>query len=143
MQYHLSAVNATATAAVPRVVDTHGLLHVRRVPKSARACNAADAIDGITILGSPTLKLAAVAFGVSVGSVARALRLTPAQRQAVRQGMRPLVLPPAPPVPTIVPATPPAPPVTMGARERLKEIVHEIGFEATLNLLAASEKVAA
>ena len=36
------------------------------------------------------MRLTAAAWGVSVGSVARALRLTPEQRQAVRQGKRPL-----------------------------------------------------
>ena len=73
-----------ATAAVPRVVDTHGLLHLR-ASKSAKACDAADAVDGLAILGNPTLRLAATAYGVSIGSVARALRLTPEQRQAVRR----------------------------------------------------------
>ena len=148
MQYHLktAAVNATAiTAATPRVVDSHGLLHMR-VPKAAKACDAADAVDGLAILGNPTLKLAAVAYGVSIGSVASALRLSPEQRQAVRQKRRPLVLPAIPPAPSVpaIPAAPPViTPVTMGPRERLKDIVHEIGLDATLNLLAATEKVAA
>jgi len=84
--------NGGATAARPRVVDTRGLLH-KRGSKSAKACDAADAVDGLTILRNPTLRLAAAAYGVSVGSVARALRLTPEQRQAVRQNARPLVLP--------------------------------------------------
>jgi hypothetical protein len=139
-----SMKTTSATAAVPRVVDAHGLLHLR-VSKAVKACAAADAIDGLTILGHPTLRLAATAYGVSVGSVARALRLTPEQRQAVRQGKRPLVWscdPSAPPVPTIVPATLFVPPVIMGPRECLKEIVSEIGLDATLNLLIASEKVA-
>ena len=34
------------TAAVPRVVDAHGLLHLRAT-KAARACDAADAVDGL------------------------------------------------------------------------------------------------
>ena len=147
MQYHLNtaAVNVTAITAAPRVVDSHGLLHMR-VPKAAKACDAADAVDGLATLGNPTLKLAAVAYGVSIGSVARALKLTPEQRDAVRQGKRAL-LPRAPSViPAVitpVPATPPVSPVVMGPRERLKEIINEIGFDATFNLLAASEKVAA
>ena len=69
MQYHLrtAAVNTTAiTAAVPRVIDTHGLLHMR-ASKAVKACNAADAVDGLATLGNPTLKLAAVAYGVSIG----------------------------------------------------------------------------
>jgi hypothetical protein len=133
------------TAAVPRVVVTHSLLHVR-APKSAKACDAADAVDGLAILGNPTIRLAATAYGVSVGSVARALRLTPEQRRAVRQGQRPLILPhapPAPPVPSTAPATPPVSPVVMSARERLGAIINEIGLSATLDLLAASEKAAA
>jgi hypothetical protein len=137
------------TAAAPRVVDAHGLLHLR-ASKAVKACDAADAVDGLAILGAPTLRLAATAYGVSIGSVARALRLTPEQRQAVRQGKRPLILPrapaapPAPPVPAIPPPAPPViTPVIMGVHERLKEIVSEIGLYATLDLLAASEKVAA
>ena len=138
------------TAAPPRVVDAHGLLHLRAASKAVKACDAADAVDGLAILGNFTLKLAAVAYGVSIGSVARARRLTPEQRQAVRQGKRPLVLPrassapPALPVPSTAPATPPvSTPVVMGPRERLAEIIAEIGVSATLDLLAATEKVAA
>ena len=149
MQYHLktAAVNATATAAAPRVVDAHGLLHMR-ASKAAKACDAADVVDGLAKLRNPTLRLVAAAYGVSIGSVARARRLTPEQRQAVRQGKRPLILPRAPsappaPVPAIPAAPPVITPVIMGPRERLKEIVHEIGLNATLDLLAASEKVAA
>jgi hypothetical protein len=52
-------------------------------------------------------------------------------------------IPPALPVPSTALATPPVPPVIMGPRERLEEIVSEIGFNATLDLLAAGEQVAA
>ena len=146
MQYHFKteAVNAIATTAPPRVVDAHGLLHLR-TSKSAKACLAADLVDGLAVLQNPTQRVAATAYGLSAGSVARALRLTPEQRQAVRRGKRPLVLPrapSAPPVPAVSPV-PPVSPVTMGPRERLDQIVSEIGWSATLDLLAASEKVAA
>jgi hypothetical protein len=63
--------------------------------------------------------------------------------------LRPLVLPhkpsvpPALPVPSTVPATPPVAPTVMSARERLDQIVNEIGLSATLDLLAEGEKVAA
>jgi hypothetical protein len=106
-------------------------------------------VDGLVRLQNHTLKLAAAAYGVSIGSVARARRLTPEQRQAVRQGRRPLILPRVPSAPPVLPApaTPPVPvvitPVIMGARERLDEIVAEIGIYATLDLLAAKERVAA
>jgi hypothetical protein len=115
------------TTAAPRVVDAHSLLHLR-VSKSVKACGAADVVDGHAVLQNPTLRLAAAAYGVSLGSVARARRLTPEQRQAVRNGQRPLVLPSTPtappvlpfaPVPPAAPATPPVPPVTMDLRERL------------------------
>ena len=151
MQYTLTptTVNVTAiTAVTPRIVDAHSPPHMR-APKSAKACDAADVVDGLAVLQNPTLRLAAAAYGVSLGSVARARRLTPEQRQAVRQGRRPLVLPRAPaapsvlPVPSATPATPPAPLVVMKPRERLAAIVAEIGFDATLTLLANSEQVAA
>lgn len=133
-----SMTTTEATAAVARVVDAHGLLHMQ-ASKSAKACDAADVVDGFAVLQSPTLRLAAAAYGVSIGSVARARRLTPEQRRAVRKGQRPLILPRTP----SVPATPPVPPVVMGPRERLDKIVAEIGLSATLDLLAATEKVAA
>ena len=57
-----------ATAAVPRVVDAHSLLHMR-ASKSAKACDAADVVDGLAVLQNPTLRLAAAAYGVSIGSV--------------------------------------------------------------------------
>jgi hypothetical protein len=80
------------TAAVPRVVDAHGLL-LKRTAKAAKACDAADVVDGLAVLQNPTLRLVAAAYGVSESSIALARRLTPDQRQAVRCGQRPLVLP--------------------------------------------------
>jgi hypothetical protein len=152
VQYHHKdwAVNATAlTAAVPRlIVDAHSLPHMRQ-SKATKACNAADALDGRVAVQNLTLRLMSAAYGVSVPYISRARRLTPEQRQAVRQGKRPLILPRAPstppalPVPPTAPMTPPVPPVTMGARERLAEIVAEIGLDATLTLLANNERVAA
>ena len=133
-----------ATSAVPRVVDAHSLLHMQ-ASKSAKACDAADVLDGLAVVQNLTLRLTAAAYGVSIGSVARARRLTPEQRQAVRKGQRPLILPAtssAPPAPPVS-AMPAAPPVIVGPRERLDEIVAEIGLSATLDLLAATEKVAA
>jgi hypothetical protein len=123
-----------ATATVPRVVDCHGLLHVR-ASKSVKACCAADAVDGLTVLQNPTIRLVAAAFGVSIGSVARARRLTPEQRQAVKQGRRPLVLPRMPSVPPLPLAARPI----VGPQERLAAIVDEIGFDRTVNLLHSFE----
>ena len=144
---HYSMKLTETTAAVPRVVDAHGLLHMR-ASKSAKACDAADVIDGLAVLQNPTLRLAAAAYGVSIGSVARARRLTPEQRQAVRRNERPLILPRAPSAPpalpvSIAPATPPVPPVIMGARDKLAEVIAEIGADGVLNMLAAMEKAAA
>jgi hypothetical protein len=75
-----------------RVVDAHSLAH-RKLSKAARACEAADILDGFTTLQNLTIRLVAAAEGVSVASVVTARRLTPAQRCAVRLGERPLVLP--------------------------------------------------
>jgi hypothetical protein len=140
-----------ATAAPPRVVDAHSLLHLQ-APKSARACAAADLVDGLAILQGPTLRIAAAAYGVSLGSVARARRLTPEQRLAVKHGERPLVLPrtpasppklPTAPVPPAVPTTPPLSPAIADAKHSLERIVRQVGFNTVLDLLAATEKVAA
>src|SRR5262245_29951595 len=125
-----------ATAAVPRVVEAHGLLRMR-TSKSAKACDAADFVDGLAVLQNPTLRLAAAAYGVSMGSVTRARRLSPDQRQAVRAGQRPLVLPSrAAPVPTII--TSPAAPV-MCPQEALSWVVSQIGIDRTLNLVNCFE----
>ena len=66
-----SMKTTAATAAAPRVVDAHGLLHLR-ASKSAKACDAADLVDGLAVLQNPTQRVAATAYGLSVGSVARA-----------------------------------------------------------------------
>jgi hypothetical protein len=116
------------TAAVPRVVDAHSLLHLQASP-AAKACLAADWLDGVAIVQNPTLRLAATAYGVSLGSVARARRLTPEQRDAVKRGHRPLILPRIP-MPVVAPATP---------RERLARIVAEVGIDGVLELLTAPE----
>jgi hypothetical protein len=152
MQYHAKSelVNTTSTIVpVPRPkVDAHGLLH-KRASKAAKACDAADAADGRIVVQNLTLKLLASAYGVSLGYVVHARRLTPEQRDAVRRGQRSLILPRAPAtpstpsVPTAVPATPPVPPVVMDVRRRLEEIVAEVGVNGVFDLLAANEKVAA
>jgi hypothetical protein len=154
MQYHAKSelVNTASTMVpVPRPkVDAHGLLH-KRASKAAKACDAADAADGRIIVQNLTLKLLAAAYGVSVGYVVHARRLTPEQRQAVRRGQRPLIPPQAPAtpstpsIPTAVPATPPGPPVVMDAKERLKRIIDELGADIVFDLLVATtnERIAA
>jgi hypothetical protein len=100
-------------------------------------------------LHNPTIKLSAIAYGISTSYVVHALRLTPEQRQAVRREERPLILPrapslpPAPPIPPIAPVTPPVATTVASVEERLHQIVTEIGIWAALDLLAANEKVAA
>jgi hypothetical protein len=69
--------------------------------------------------------------------VANARRLSPTQRQAVGNGQRPLVLPRA------APANPPIPPVVPSPRERLDELVADVGFDNVLTMLVAAEKTAA
>ena len=115
---------AVKPAADVRVVDCHSLLHLR-VPKAVRAC------DELVILGRPTLHVAAVAYGVSLWTVARARRLPPQERDQVRKGTRPIVLPRTPaPLPVM-------PPMAVDVRTRLLDIVDEIGgIDATLDLLA-------
>jgi hypothetical protein len=45
-------------------------------------------VDGLAVLQNLTPRLAAVAYSVSIGSVARARRSSPEQRQAVRNKRR-------------------------------------------------------
>ena len=119
---------AVKPAADVRVVDCHSLLHLR-VPKAVRACDAADACDELVILGRPTLHVAAVAYGVSLWTVARARRLPLQERDQVRKGKRPIVIPRTPAPFPVMPA--------VDVKTRLLDIVDEIGgIDATLDLLA-------
>lgn len=70
-----------------RTVDARSPLN-KKLPKAARACDAADLLDGLAVL-LPTLRLAAKVSEISVSSVTRARRLTPEQHDAVRRGERP------------------------------------------------------
>jgi len=65
----------------------------RRMSAAERACLAADIVDGRIVLQGLTVKAIAALVGVSIGPVNHALRLTPEQREQVRRGDRPLVLP--------------------------------------------------
>jgi hypothetical protein len=114
------------TAAVPRAVDAHSLPHCK-LSKAARACLAADILDGRLSLQGLTIKLVAVAAGVSVGYVNAALRVSPDQRELVRHGRRPLVLPRRPVA-------------SLSPQKRFADLVKEIGITQALNLLIESEK---
>jgi hypothetical protein len=103
-----------------RALDAHSLAHRRKRTQAAAACDAADLVDGLTRLQSPTIKVAAVACGVSTSYVVAALRLSPMQRDEVRQGKRTL----APSKWKMLPA-----PVT--AETRIAEVVSEFGMIAT------------
>jgi hypothetical protein len=111
-------------------LDTRGMLH-RKASQAMKACDAADILDGFATLQNPTLRVVAIALGVSIGSVVLARRLTLSQRQAVRNGWRPLRWQPR--VSDL-----PAPPT---AQERFAGIVSELGGVAgALNELAAIER---
>jgi hypothetical protein len=103
-----------------RTVDVRSLLN-KKLPKAARACDAADLLDGFAILLT-TSRLVATVSGISTSSVTRARRLTPEQRDAVRRGERPLSLP-----------------RRVNPQELLSQIVDEIGLDRVRNLLWAFE----
>jgi hypothetical protein len=109
-------VNPANLPAV-RVVDAHSLAH-RKAPKAVAACDAADLVDALTRLQNPTIRVAAVACDVSQSYVVAALRLSPAQRDAVRRGERPLV------------------PAPVSAEERIAKVVAEFGWATTCGALA-------
>jgi hypothetical protein len=114
-----------------RIIDAHSVPHWK-VPKSVLACAAADVIDGHAVLQNPTLRLVAAAFGVSVTSVVNALHLTPAQRDSVRRGLRPLTLPDA---------TPKALPPPVSPEQRLAGVVAELGVPGTFDALVSMSAV--
>jgi hypothetical protein len=124
-------VNPANLPAV-RVVDAHSLAH-RKAPKAVAACDAADLVDALTRLQNPTIKVAAVACAVSQSYVVAALRLSPAQRDAVRRGERPLVLPPLKALPAPV-----------SVEERLTAAVAEIGgVNAAIEVLLGLDRATA
>jgi hypothetical protein len=136
-------MNGTTSASA--ALSLRSLINTHKLTKAARAVLGAEIIAGEHDL-RPTTKLVANAVGCSVGYLQAAKKLTPAERQAVRRGERPLILPhtPATPVkplvmPPVAPATPPVLPVTADARHQLDRLVKEIGFDAVLNLLAMTE----
>lgn len=103
-----------------RTVDARSLLN-KKLPKAARACDAADLLDGLAVL-LPTSQLVATVSGISTSSVTRARRLTPEQRDAVRRRERPLSLP-----------------RRVNPQKLLSQIVDEIGLDRVRNLLWAFE----
>ena len=143
----LYRMKLTETTAVPRIVHVRSLSHLQ-APASTLACDAADSVDGRTVL-QPTIPFAAMAWKrISPSSVSAALRLTPEQRDEVRHMRRPLVLPRSPkklPAPVIPLATPPMLLTSVeDARRQLDAIVEFLGgIDATLSLLAVTEEKAA
>jgi len=123
-----------------KTVDAHSLLHLK-VSKAAAAVDAADWVDGRITVQNPTIRLAAYAWNVSIWSVLRALPLMPEQRDAVRHGQRPLVIPKRKlaPNPLVGPAIKPVINPVMDPRQLLDQVVAQIGINATLNWLGAYE----
>jgi hypothetical protein len=112
-----------------RSVKARGLA-CRKLSKPARALLGVDIIEGTTSITDLSHKQIAATVGGSLGYLNAALRLTSVEREAVRHGLRPLI---EPRIPTAQPT----------ARERLAEIVDEIGVDATLAMLAGDERAAA
>ena len=142
MLYDMRATSTTT--APPRVVDAHSLLHLRaskggeglrcgrprRRPRrvaepdtagSGHRLRAQCRVGGPRPAVNPGAAAGRAARGAAAGLAARSVGYTGAGSVTV----------------------PPVSPVVMDVRERLNEIVNEIGLNATLGLLAASEKVAA
>jgi hypothetical protein len=113
-----------ATAATPRV-DCHSLPHLKD-SKAARACNAADCSDGRVLLVNPTLKVLVTAYNVSVAYITAAKRLSADERDAVRRGERPLV------IPRLAPQT-------ASPTELVGALVDEFGVEVVLSCVAEHE----
>jgi hypothetical protein len=124
-----------------RQIDAHSVPHLK-TSKAVRAVDGADILDGLAKLENLTLRLVAAGMGVSVGYLVQARRLTPEQRQAVRDGRRPLILPRAPvkppvvPAPVTTPATPPSPPVIAAdAHRQVEALVDVFGLGVVLDWL--------
>jgi hypothetical protein len=120
-----------------RAITGAGLAQLRRrLSPAERACLAADIIDGRTALVALTAKAIATLVGVNLGYVDRALKLTSAQRQGVRAGDRPLILPQP---------RKPREPVDWGAigDAELAEAISRIGVDRAINAAIAAERAVA
>jgi hypothetical protein len=113
----------------------------RRMSAAERACLGADVVDGRVVLQGLTIKSVAALVGTSVGYVNRALRLTPAQRQAVCDGERPLVAPRARPRAGCWSGAP----IDWEAvgDEMLVEAIRKIGIDRAINAAVAAERTVA
>jgi hypothetical protein len=104
-----------------KAVKGRGLV-ARKLGKAARAVLVAEVAEGSVTLTDLSLRQIAAVVGVSTAYAGAALKLTPAQRDAVRRGQRPLVEPHV----RSAPLTPQA---------RLEQIVGEIGVNETIETL--------
>jgi hypothetical protein len=140
---NLPAVKPVLPPASLRVVDAHSLPN-RKDSKAVRAVVGADILDGRVSLQNLTGKLVAQAQGISTTYLAAARRLSPAQRDAVRRGERPLI-PPKPAKPALAAQlAAPFPPAIVAEtpKQRLHNIVDEIGVTEALTLLAEIDRAA-
>jgi hypothetical protein len=115
-----------------KTIACHSIPH-RKASKPIKACDGAGVLDGLATLQNFTLKLVASTFGVSISSLIAAQRLTPAQRDAVRRGLRSLALPKATPLTAL--------PAPNSAEQRMAGVVAELGLGKTLDALAAMDAV--
>src|SRR5262249_42614993 len=113
----------------------------RKASKAVRAVEGADILDGLLTLQNPTARIVAAALGVSQSYLANARRLMPAQRDEVRRGKRPLVLP-TKPAPLRLPPAVVADSVP-SAEQRLKDAATELGVAEALEVLVKLELAAA
>ena len=126
------------TNGARRAISGASLSQLRRhMSAPARACLAADIVDGRIILQGLTAKSIAGLCGVNLGYVDQALRLTPEQRAEVCHGDRPLVTPAR--------ARPPASPIDWNALDddALVEAVRAIGIDKALNAVIVAEETEA
>lgn len=86
--------SATFSNTSPRALSGASLAqHLRRLSAPERAILAAEIIDGTVIIQGLTIKAIAAISGANISYVHAALRCTPEEREQVRRGERPLVLP--------------------------------------------------
>jgi hypothetical protein len=141
MQHRLETKVGNLFSTV-KLVDAHSLPG-RKMSAAAKACDAADALDGLITLVNPTLRLVAFAWGISVSYVVAAHPLTPAQRDEVRKEWRPLIWPrltadDVPALPSQLAADDIA--ALPSPQERFVDIVNEIGLAGALDQLAEIER---
>jgi hypothetical protein len=136
----LALIRATPPAGLRSISGASLAQKLRGMTPSQRAVLAADIIDGRLVVMGLTRKVVTTLCGANPNYVDHALRLAPAQRQAVHDGERPLVAPRARPRAGCWGGN--GAPIDWAAvgDEMLVEAIRKIGIDRAINAAIVAER---